>query len=301
MEKFVQNDEQIQSDIKYCLYCVYNNHELSQYFKQLLRLAKRLKEWSFQITPNLLFSIFEENIKEFMHGIRDRLVDELKQMQMITQKKLQRRYSYDDYFLIDKAFSKNYSIYAFNSEMFTQSTRYMADNRYEQVRTDLRRQIWSEVRKNNEVMVSFVHKPESFRKLFDTIIKYYTRVREAVIGIEEIWVFLIESVFQQELKGNLIFEQFHKQLFKKDILGHRYLQLFLKEIKDSFKALEIRKQRRPQQKNTVDSIIENLHDVLLQLEEDINYQPPPQTDEIDQQPIPASIMSVEDQQQQVID
>jgi hypothetical protein len=55
-------------------------------------------------------------------------------------------------------------------------------------------------------MVSFAHKPESFRKLFDTIIKYYTRVREAVIGIEEIWVFLIESVFQQELKGNLIFE-----------------------------------------------------------------------------------------------
>ena len=90
--------------------------------------------------------------------------------------------------------------------MFTQSTRYMADNRYEQVRTDLRRQIWSEVRKNNEVMVSFTQKPESFRKLFDTIIKYYTRVREAVIGIEEIWVFLIESVFQQELKGNLIFE-----------------------------------------------------------------------------------------------
>jgi hypothetical protein len=31
-----------------------------------------------------------------------------------------------------------------------------------------------------------------------------------------------------------------------------------------------------------DPIIENLHDVLLQLEDDINYQPPPQ-DETDQQ------------------
>jgi hypothetical protein len=28
MDKFVQNDEQIQSDIKFCLYCIYNNHEL---------------------------------------------------------------------------------------------------------------------------------------------------------------------------------------------------------------------------------------------------------------------------------
>jgi hypothetical protein len=45
-------------------------------------------------------------------------------------------------------------------------------------------------------MIPFSSKPEAFRKLFDTIIKYYTRVREAVIGIEEIWVFLIESVFQ---------------------------------------------------------------------------------------------------------
>ena len=33
----------------------------------------------------------------------------------------------------------------------------------------------------------------------------------------------MESVFQQELKGNMIFEQFHKQIFNKDILGHRYI------------------------------------------------------------------------------
>jgi hypothetical protein len=124
-------------------------------------------------------------------------------------------------------------------------------------------------------MVSFSQKPEAFRKLFDTIIKYYTRVREAVIGIEEIWVFLIESVFQQELKGNLIFEQYHKQLFKKDILGHRYLQLFLKEIKDSYKTLDLTRQKRSNQKRHYDAILENLNDVLLQLEEDINYQPPP--------------------------
>jgi hypothetical protein len=43
-----------------------------------------------------------------------------------------------------------------------------------------------------------------------------------------------------------------------------------------------------------DPIIENLHDVLLQLEDDINYQPPAQ-DETDQQPTAANIM-MEDQQ-----
>ena len=46
-----------------------------------------------------------------------------------------------------------------------------------------------------------------------------------------------------------------------------------------------------------DPIIENLHDVLLQLEDDINYQPPQhdETEQLADQPIPANIM-MEDQQ-----
>ena len=46
-----------------------------------------------------------------------------------------------------------------------------------------------------------------------------------------------------------------------------------------------------------DPIIENLHDVLLQLEDDINYQPPShdETEQLADQPIPANIM-MEDQQ-----
>jgi hypothetical protein len=74
------------------------------------------------------------------------------------------------------------------------------------------------------------------------IIKYYARVREAVQGVEEIWVFLIESVFQRQLSGNLLFEQHHKQLFRSEVLqSHRYIQMFLKEIRDSFRQLELRR------------------------------------------------------------
>ena len=73
--------------------------------------------------------------------------------------------------------------------------RYMIDSRYEQIRNDLRHRIWSEVKKNNEIIVSFYSKADAYRKIFDMIIKFYTRVRESVIGIEEMWVFLIESVF----------------------------------------------------------------------------------------------------------
>lgn len=139
--------------------------------------------------------MLEDLIKDFMQGIRDRLIDEMKHLQMITQKKITRRYSYDDYWLIDKAFSKNYSFHYYNNEIFNHCMRYMSDNRYDQIRGDLRQRIWQEVRKSNETIVSLVAKPDAYRKVFDMIIKFYTRVREAVIGIEEMWVFLIESVF----------------------------------------------------------------------------------------------------------
>ena len=73
--------------------------------------------------------------------------------------------------------------------------KYMEDERYEKVKSEIRHKIWEEVKKNNENLVSFYSKPDAYRKIFDMIIKFYTRVRESVIGIEEMWVFLIESVF----------------------------------------------------------------------------------------------------------
>jgi predicted NACHT family NTPase len=121
-------------------------------------------------------------------------------------------------------------------ELVNHCSRYLGDQRYEQVRADLRRQLFQEWRSSTEAITPFALKPEHYRRLFDLIIQYYTRVRDAVIGMEEIWAFLIESVFNQELKGNLIFEQYQKQLFRKEVLqSHRYLLMFIKEINDAHK------------------------------------------------------------------
>lgn len=95
--------------------------------------------------------------------------------------------------------------------------------------------------------------PGEFQRLFETLIKYYTRVKEAVSSVEEIWIFLVEAVFGQQLKGELIFEQLHKQLFKKEVLaGHRYVQAFLKEIRESFTP-----------DTPLDSMLGNINEVLL--------------------------------------
>jgi hypothetical protein len=65
----------------------------------LLRLSKRLKEIG-QVNANVLFTIFDECIREFLHGIRDKLVEDARGL--ITHKRMQRHYSHDDYFLIDR-------------------------------------------------------------------------------------------------------------------------------------------------------------------------------------------------------
>ena len=129
---------------------------------------------------------------------------------------------------------------------------------------------------NNETIVSFYQYPDAYQKIFDLLIKFYTRVRDSIIGIEEMWVFFMESIFHQELKGNMIFEQYHKQLFKKDILNHRDIERFLKEIHETQLDLENRRQNKIV--NQLDPIIENISSILIDLDEDLNFQYPDEED-----------------------
>ena len=96
-----------------------------------MRLDAKLKEFRQQITPNWVFQLFEECIKDFMGGIRDKLVEEMRNSNMIGQKTPERRYSMDDYFLIDRVFSKSYYSHGFSNELFHHCSKYMSDSRYE--------------------------------------------------------------------------------------------------------------------------------------------------------------------------
>jgi hypothetical protein len=59
----------------------------------------------------------------------------------------------------------------------------------------LRHRIWREVRKSSETIIALYDAPESFRKIMDLIVRFYSRCREAVIAIEEMWIYLIEALF----------------------------------------------------------------------------------------------------------
>lgn len=66
-----------------------------------------------------------------------------------------------------------------------------------------------------------------------------------------------------------MFSQFHKKLFKSEIInGHHYILSFIKELKVAYEESQERKQLK--QTIAVDAIIDELYTVLLQLDKDIN-------------------------------
>jgi hypothetical protein len=63
-----------------------------------------------------------------MGGIKDKIVEEMRLHGIITQKPTERRYSLDDYFLIDRVFSKGYHQHGFTNELFMHCARYLNDH-----------------------------------------------------------------------------------------------------------------------------------------------------------------------------
>ncbi|MFS8160640.1 MAG: hypothetical protein ACMG6E_10655 [Candidatus Roizmanbacteria bacterium] len=66
------------------------------------------------------------------------------------------------------------------------------------------------------------------------LIRYYARVRDSVLNLEEAWAFLMEMIYSSEMKGQLLFEQFHKQLFEREVMKHQQIGDFLNEIKGAY-------------------------------------------------------------------
>jgi hypothetical protein len=73
---------------------------------------------------------------------------------------------------------------------------YLIGDQYEKARNISRQNMLREKQANRYKIAHFVQGPEAYKRIFDMIIRFYTRVRDAVINLEEIWVFLMESVYQ---------------------------------------------------------------------------------------------------------
>jgi hypothetical protein len=80
-----------------------------------------------------------------MKGIKLRIAQDMKKLDIVLQVRIMRRHSADDYFLIDNSFSKNYSIHGSYNEFLASSINYLASPHYETVRKNTRYNAWKEV------------------------------------------------------------------------------------------------------------------------------------------------------------
>ena len=55
-----------------------------------------------------------------------------------------------------------------------------------------------------------------------------------MVALEELWVFLVESVYAKMSHGYLIFEDQHKLLFRQEVLEHRYISELLKDVQRNY-------------------------------------------------------------------
>lgn len=79
--------------------------------------------------------VLVQNVKEFIKGIRIRLVQEMKSCGLLSKMKISRRYSYDDFFLLDNSFNKNFAIAASGlNEFIGTGIHYLMGDQYERVR-----------------------------------------------------------------------------------------------------------------------------------------------------------------------
>lgn len=192
----IKHDESFQSDLSHCLFCIYNNKELDHYFKQLLKIQKVLKDGKPYIMPQLVADTFVQTIKEFMKGIKIRLVQEMKNSGLLSKVRIQRRYSYDDFFLLDNSFNRNISLGNPGlNEFIGAGIHYLMGDQYERVRNIARQNMIRRNRVSKFKIPHFQYGPDAYKRMFDMIIRYYTKVRDQVIKLEEMWVFLMETVY----------------------------------------------------------------------------------------------------------
>ena len=110
-------------------------------------------------------------------------------------------------------------------------TNLLADgDRYEKTRRVSRYNLFWDQRDNKCTMLTFNQAPAKYHYIFNELKEAYLAIRSGMHALEELWIFLLESVYGQISHGFLIFEDQHKLLFRQEVLEHRYISVLLKDI-----------------------------------------------------------------------
>lgn len=182
-----------------------------------MQVQKRFKEFNSFLDIKFLFDLFIKHVRDHMKGIKMKLIKEMKMLKVL-QSRITRRYSYDDYFIIDthmqRSFLLNSSRGMYSQEDFLSTAIHnLTNDKYEAFRKLNRYKLWKEIKANMYKVQHFSRAPEQFKRIFELIYRFYERIKNSILSIEEAWSFLVEMIYSRNMEGQLLFENYHKQLF----------------------------------------------------------------------------------------
>lgn len=106
--------------------------------------------------PQQFADIFVQNIKEFMRGIKLRIIQEMKSVGIIQKVQIPRRYSYDDFFLVDNSFHRNFPINGHHyNDFIGNGIHYLVGDQYEKARNVARQSMIREMQANKFKVAHF--------------------------------------------------------------------------------------------------------------------------------------------------
>ena len=176
-----------------------------------------------------------------MKAICANVTSEMRKYGLVRKKKADRVQSLDDYCLLSSVMCDSRSFIGSTSSQsfrmrsnellqYANQPERLCDQGYEKTRRIATYQQFWDQRNSFCPVVSFAYASEEYERIFNQLVSQYLRVRDGWVLVDEIWVFLVESVYNKYSHGLLIFEDRHKLLFRQEVLDNNFVNIFLKSI-----------------------------------------------------------------------
>ena len=228
---------------------IYEGRGLEHYFEAMLRVQARLLKWrSFSVQA--LYDMIMELAAERVRSVDDKIIEDMKATGLIQMAGIKRTQSLDDFALIT---SPGYSGRAFHANHYQQAllggtgtgsqfakgaANLLTDGRYEATRRVARYTLFWDQHDHRCSMLTFNSAPKEYQFVFAQLREAYLSLQQSCLHLEELWTFLVESVYQKVSEGFLIFADQHKLLFRQEVLEHRYVEEMLKDAQRNYSQLE---------------------------------------------------------------
>lgn len=102
--------------------------------------------------------------------------------------------------------------------------------KYESERAKVRNIIAAQPMTSNLETINLFQQPKAYETVFQNLIAEFVRLKEGWKAIEEVWLYLLDTVYQVYPNGFLMLEEEHKRLFRSHVMNDTLVSLFVETV-----------------------------------------------------------------------